>query len=108
VGVKVTEALEKKKVIRRVDNSYLVTSSGWKFLASLDVDKTELMNNRRPLTRQCLDWSERRPHISGQVGALLLKRMLERNWVKRMRFSRELIITPKGRSEIGKLLNIEI
>jgi|SRR5678816_4922937 DNA-binding transcriptional ArsR family regulator len=108
VGVKVTEALEKKKVIRRVDNSYLVTSSGWKFLASLDVDKTELMNNRRPLTRQCLDWSERRPHISGQVGALLLKRMLERNWVKRIRFSRELMITPKGRSEIGKLLNIEI
>jgi len=108
VGVKVTEALEKKKAIRKVDNSYLVTSSGWKFLASLDVDKTELMNNRRPLTRQCLDWSERRPHISGQVGALLLKRMLERNWVKRIRFSRELMITPKGRGEIDKLLNIEI
>jgi DNA-binding transcriptional ArsR family regulator len=108
VGVKITEALEKKKAIRKDVNSYLVTTSGWKLLAGLDIYKTEMMNNRRPLTRQCLDWSERRPHIAGQVGAMLLNTMLEKSWFKRMRFSRELIITTKGRSEIEKLLNIEI
>ena len=108
VGVKITEALEKKKAIRRHANSYLVTNSGWKLLADLDIDKNEMLSNRRPLTRQCLDWSERRPHIAGQIGALLLKRMLERNWFKRIRFSRELIITSMGRSEISSLLNIEI
>lgn len=108
VGVKITEALEKKKAIRTHASSYLVTNSGWKLLANLDIDKNEMLSNRRPLTRQCLDWSERRPHIAGQIGALLLKRMLERNWFKRIRFSRELIITSMGRSEISSLLNIEI
>jgi DNA-binding transcriptional ArsR family regulator len=108
VGVKITEALEKKKAIRKHVNSYLVTNSGWELLANLDIYKNEMMNNRRPLTRQCLDWSERRPHIAGQIGAMLLKRTLERDWFKRVRFSRELILTAKGRSEIEKLLNIEI
>jgi DNA-binding transcriptional ArsR family regulator len=108
VGVKITEALEKKKAIRKHVNSYLVTNSGWKLLAELDIVESEMINNRRPLTRQCLDWSERRPHIAGQVGAMLLNTMLEKSWFKRMRFSRELIITTKGRGEIQKLFGVEV
>jgi len=108
VGVKITEGLEKKKAIRKHTNSYLITNSGWKLLADIDIAKSEMINNRRPLTRQCLDWSERRPHLAGQVGALLLNTMLERNWLKRMKFSRELIITTKGRSEIQKLFGVEV
>ena len=108
VGVKITEALEEKKAIRKHVNSYLVTNSGWKLLAELDIAKGEMINNRRPLTRQCLDWSERRPHIAGQVGAMLLDTMLEKSWFKRMRFSRELIITTKGRGEIQKLFGVEV
>ncbi len=108
VGVKITEGLEKKKAIRKHINSYLITNSGWKLLADIDIAKSEMINNRRPLTRQCLDWSERRPHLAGQVGAMLLNTMLERNWLKRMKFSRELIITTKGRSEIQKLFGVEV
>jgi DNA-binding transcriptional ArsR family regulator len=108
VGVKITEALEKKKAIRKHVNSYFVTNSGWKLLAELDIVESEMINNRRPLTRQCLDWSERRPHIAGQVGAMLLNTMLEKSWFKRMRFSRELIITTKGRGEIQKLFGVEV
>ncbi len=108
IGVKITEALEKKKAIRKHVNSYLVTTSGWKLLAELDIVEGEMINNRRPLTRQCLDWSERRPHIAGQVGAMLLNTMLEKSWFKRMRFSRELIITTKGRGEIQKLFGVEV
>ena len=108
VGVKITEALEKKKALRKSENSYLITNSGWKLFADLDIDKGEMVNNRRALTRQCMDWSERRPHLAGQVGALLLTYMLERNWLKRIKFSRELIITTKGRGEIQKLFGIEV
>ena len=108
VGVKITEALDRKKAIRKHVSGYLITSSGWKLFSALDIDKTEMIRSRRSLTRQCLDWSERRPHIAGQVGALLLKRMLERDWFKRVRFSRELILTAKGKSEIEKLFKIEI
>jgi DNA-binding transcriptional ArsR family regulator len=108
VGVKITEALEKKKAIRKHVNSYLVTNSGWQLLGDLDIYKNEMMMDRRPLIRQCLDWSERRPHIAGRVGAMLLNTMLERNWLKRIKFSRELIITTKGRSEIQRLFGVEV
>jgi len=108
VGVRITEALEKKKAVRKSDNHYLVTRSGWDLFGALDIDKNELMTNRRPLTRQCLDWSERKPHLAGQVGAFLLKNMLERNWLKRIKFSRELIVTTKGRGEIQKLFGVEV
>jgi DNA-binding transcriptional ArsR family regulator len=108
VGVKITEALEKKKAILASDNSYLVTNSGWKFLHDLDIEKNKTINQRRPLIRQCLDWSERRPHIAGQIGAMLLNTMLERSWLKRIKFSRELIVTAKGRREIQKLFGVEI
>src|SRR4030095_5720160 len=108
VGVRITEALEKKKAIRKSANSYLVTNSGWRLLAGLDIDQTELMKNRRPLTRQCLDWSEGKPHLAGQLGAILLSKMFERNWLKRIRFSRELIITTRGRGGIQRLFEIEV
>jgi len=108
VGVRVTEALEKKKAIRKSANSYLITNCGWKLLADLGIDKNEMLGNRRPLTRECLDWSERKPHLAGQLGAALLSTMLEKNWLKRMKFSRELIVTTKGRSEIQKLFDIEV
>ena len=108
VGVKIAEALEKKKAVRKSANSYIVTSAGWQFLTELDIDKNKMMVNRRPLARQCLDWSERRPHLAGHLGALLLNRMLERNWLKRIKFSRELIISTKGRSEIKKVFGIQV
>jgi DNA-binding transcriptional ArsR family regulator len=108
VGVKITGALERKKAVRKHGNSYLVTNPGWKLLADLDIDKNEMISYRRPLTRQCLDWSERKPHIAGQVGAMLLNKMLERSWLKRIKFSRELIITTKGRSDIKTLFGVEV
>jgi DNA-binding transcriptional ArsR family regulator len=108
VGVKIAEALEKKKAIRKSANSYIVTNAGWHFLTELDIDKNKMMVNRRPLARQCLDWSERRPHLAGQLGAQLLISLLEKSWLKRMKFSRELIITTKGRSEIQKMFGIQV
>src|SRR5262245_3133989 len=46
--------------------------------------------------RPCLDWTERRPHIGGAVGAALAKRCFELKWIKRARDSRALTITPAG------------
>jgi hypothetical protein len=65
-------------------------------------------NNRRSLTRQCLDWSERHPHLVGQLGAAFFNRMLERNWFKKVQFSRELVLTGKGQQELYELLGIDL
>jgi DNA-binding transcriptional ArsR family regulator len=108
VGVKIAETLEAKGCLTKSKNIYLVTDKGWKWLMVFNILKQDFNNNRRPLTRQCLDWSERRPHLAGQLGAEFLNRMLERKWFKKNEFSRELVITLKGRQELHDLLGIAL
>jgi len=108
VGVRVTEALEIKKIISKSDGHYLITKKGWSWLQDFGITSDVLTNKRRPVTRQCLDWSERRPHLAGQLGALLLDKMLEKKWFRKVKFSRELVVTAKGSQEIYELLRIEV
>jgi DNA-binding transcriptional ArsR family regulator len=103
-GVTITEALESKGLIKKSQAAYEVTSKGWKWFLQFDIIKADFENNRRPLTRQCLDWSERRPHLAGQLGAVFLKKMLEKSWFKKLQFSREMVITAKGCQELYNLL----
>jgi hypothetical protein len=70
----------------------------------IDVDK--LRATRRRLAFACLDWSERRPHLGGAVGAAMLSMMLEKRWVKRERQSRALGVTAIGRRELAVHLNL--
>ncbi len=108
VGVKFAEALKQKGYIKQSDAGYLVTEQGWKWFAVFDIFKNDFENNRRPLTRQCLDWSERRPHLAGQLGAAVLKKMMDKKWFKKVQFSRELIVTSKGRQGFYNLLGIPL
>ena len=108
IGVRVTEAMEQKNLIMKTGTIYTVSTKGWKWLAQFDISKDDFTTNRRPLTRQCLDWSERRPHLAGLLGAILLQRMLERKWFRKIQFSRELIVTAKGAKELYNLLDVNI
>ena len=108
VGVKVTEALKKKGMIKKSGAAYHITGKGWQWLLFFDIAENNIPNSRRALTRQCLDWSERKPHLAGQLGALLLNKMLEKRWFKKVQFSRELVVTSKGKSELYNLLGIEV
>ncbi|MXV50735.1 helix-turn-helix domain-containing protein [Pedobacter sp. HMF7647] len=108
VGVKLTEAFEDNLLIMKNGAAYSVTPEGWNWLSGLNINEREFMDIRRPLTRQCLDWSERRPHLAGKLGAVLLEKMLEKNWFKRIQFSRELLVTSKGKQEIYNRLGIAI
>jgi len=108
VGVRITEALEDKKIISKSDGHYIITKKGSSWLTDFGVTNDALTNKRRPLTRQCLDWSERRPHLAGQLGAVLLEKMLEKKWFRKMKFSRELIVTSKGSQEIYESLKVEV
>jgi len=108
VGVKIVEALEKNKYLVNDHTAYKVTDKGWGWFAELEINKGDYANIRRPLTRQCLDWSERKPHLAGHLGAALLEKMLLNKWFKRVQFSRELIITTKGRDALNKLLGVSL
>lgn len=107
-GVEIAEALETKGYLKKSGQVYSVSEKGWEWFLLFDISKDDFKNNRRPVTRQCLDWSERRPHLAGLLGAVLLEKMLERKWFKKVQFSRELIITAKGRQELYDLLGVTL
>jgi DNA-binding transcriptional ArsR family regulator/DNA-binding PadR family transcriptional regulator len=106
VGVSVVEALEANGCVKKSGKAYTVTEKGWQWFAEFEIYRDDFIHSRRTLTRQCLDWSERRPHLAGQLGAALLEKMLGRKWFKRVQFSREMIVTRKGREELFSLLGI--
>lgn len=108
VGVRIAEALENKKIITKSDSGYVVTKKGWNWFAKFGITEDRFTNKRRAVTKQCLDWSERRPHLAGQLGALLLDKMFEKKWFRKSKFSRELVVTSKGSQEIYELLRVDV
>lgn len=106
VGVSIVEAMEAKGYLEKREKEYFVTEKGWMWFGQFDIVQKEFKNSRRPLTRQCLDWSERRPHLAGQLGSVFLNKIIQRKWFKQVDFSRELIVTAKGRQELYELLGV--
>jgi len=89
-------------------NTYEMTGEGTKKLASIGIDVDEARALRRRFAYGCLDWSERRPHIAGALGAVLLKHSLEKKWVVRDLNSRALSITKFGEREIHQRLGLKL
>ncbi len=63
--------------------------------------------SRRPLFRCCTDWTERRPHVAGAVGAALLRHFKTEGWLATVRESRKLVVTPRGRELFVRVLGVE-
>jgi hypothetical protein len=82
------------------DTLYELSNEGIEGLNCLGVDVESMRGMRRRLAFACLDWSERRPHIGGALGAALLKLALGRRWVTREAHGRALRLTELGRREI--------
>jgi len=106
VGVAVTDALVAMGHIVLTDEGGEVTSSGERFLSAFGVDLT--LRTRRIFCQPCLDWSERRYHLKGLVGARILDRLLERRWLKSVSGRRALQLTPSGRVGLSEIFEIEI
>lgn len=87
--------------VRGGDDSYDLSAAGAKAFEALGVDVTAARTLRRRFAFGCLDWSERRPHLGGAIGAALLKIALKRKWVLREFDSRALTVTPNGRREMA-------
>ena len=76
-------------------------------LANLGIDLAALESARRPLFRCCTDWTERRPHIAGALGAALLHHYKEQRWLATVQDSRKLVVTPLGSQMFARVFGIE-
>src|SRR6266852_2759842 len=74
-----------------------ITQAGTRFLTEFGIDPSALSSKRRHFCRLCIDWTERRPHIAGAVGAALTKRCFDLGWTERMKHSRAVIVTASGK-----------
>jgi DNA-binding transcriptional ArsR family regulator len=106
VGVAVTDALVTMGHIVLTDEGGEVTSSGEGFLSAFGVDLRR--RTRRIFCQPCLDWSERRYHLKGLVGAAILRRLLELGWLKHVPGSRALRLTPSGTAGLSEVFQIEM
>lgn len=90
------------------DNAYELTPQGEQAFAALGLDLEALRGLRRRLAGACLDWSERRPHLGGALGAALLNLALKRAWVVQDLDSRSLSVTSRGRREMQARFGLQV
>lgn len=100
-GVLVLDALLRRKLLRRRHDALELTTAGADFFRSFGIDVDALAGQRRPLCRTCLDWSVRRHHLGGAVGAELLRRLFALGWAKRVKDSRVVAFTPAGAAALS-------
>jgi len=108
LGVAVTDALVVRKALRPHDGSFDVTRAGEALLGGLGVDVDTARGGKRAFARACLDWSERRPHLAGALGAALADALMARDWLRRRPNDRALLITPAGAAALRRELGVEL
>jgi len=87
---------------------YEISGEGGAALERLGIDVRAARSSRRRLAYPCVDWSERRPHVGGALGAALLALAVRRKWVDRDLDSRVLSVTPAGRREMKTRFGVEV
>lgn len=100
LGVSVTNSLLAREALVERDGSFALGPGADGTLALLGIAS---LPPRRPAARRCLDWSERRPHVAGGIGAAICARALEQRWVERLPGSRALRLTEAGRAAFASL-----
>lgn len=106
VAVEITQRLLNKKIIMPHGSFYDVSPKGEKWFNELDINIEVLKKSKRTFARQCLDWSERKHHLAGSLGAAMLQSMVKKKWIKRIKDSRMTVLTNEGRLALQQQLNL--
>ena len=107
VAVDLARALEEFRVIRvHGERDYELGPEGEAWFKRLGVDTSALRGSRRSFARRCLDWTERKPHLAGALGATLFSRLVALEWVARLPRTRAVRITHRGARELENRFGI--
>lgn len=108
LGTSLTESLCLNGYVVLSDGAGVITEAGNRFFCDFGIDLELSRMSKRALCRTCLDWSERRPHLAGWLGAAILKRSLDLEWVVASSKGRVLRLTNAGRTEFTSRFNIAV
>ncbi len=108
VAVALTETLTDRALLLEDHGSYRLQPQGKELLGGLGLDLDTLERTRRSFAHPCLDWSERRHHVAGALGAGLLARMVDLGWVSRQPASRAVRLHDVGRQGLSEVFGCEV
>jgi DNA-binding transcriptional ArsR family regulator len=115
-GVALADGLVAAGTLELGDGAFALTRRGARDLAAFGLDVDAILGARRATARACVDWSERRPHVGGALGAALLDALLRRRWVARAPQAagaratrgRVLRVTDAGRAGLSAAFGVEL
>ncbi len=106
MGVAMLDSLTHRGMIVGSGESLMLTPAGEAFMSALGLDLPALSALRRPLCKGCLDWSVRRSHLAGALGAALLKRFFALGWAVREPDSRVVAFSPRGLDAFREIFGV--
>lgn len=106
LGVGVADALVGCGVLTRTDAAFALTDEGTRWFGGLGIDVDAIAASRRSFARACVDWSERRPHLAGSLGAALADVFFARKWIRRLPGGRAVAVTPDGCAWLARELGL--
>jgi DNA-binding transcriptional ArsR family regulator len=107
-GVAVTEGLLARDAIGEQDGAWVLGAAGARVFAEVGIDAARVPGRTRPLLRPCMDWTERRHHLAGGLGAALTAELARRGWMRRQEGSRIVTLTPDGHAGLDAWLGIDL
>jgi len=107
LSVDLTDAFIAREYIALDDEAAEITTAGTRVFTAFGIELPTLRSTRRHVCRLCLDWTERRPHLAGAVGAAITRRYFDLGWMERTERSHAVIITPLGRRGFQEAFGVD-
>lgn len=107
LGVRIYANLLRKEALMLGADGLNVTDYGQRLFQQIGINTSVLVKQRRVFCRSCLDWSERRHHLAGSLGAALFARIIELGWARRAKDSRVVTFTAAGELAMHGLIGVE-
>ena len=107
LSVDLTDAFVARGYVVLHDAAAEITTAGARCFTELGIELPRPRSTRRHVSRLCLDWTERRPHIAGAIGAAITRRYFDLGWMERTKGSQAVVVTPLGRRGFLRTFGID-
>ncbi|HEX2281001.1 MAG TPA: helix-turn-helix domain-containing protein [Thermomicrobiales bacterium] len=107
LGIGVTDGLIRSGALIESGDDFQLTPAGARQLTDFGIDVAATRQKKRHFARTCIDWSERRPHLAGALGAAIAHRIFELNWARREPGGRTVYVTQAGQQGLSDVFGFD-